>query len=472
VDDSGVFQAVTAGKGQVAVQMADVVGVAGVTVLPGPPAGVVVEPTERRLQAGESLDFRATAFDAFGNVTPAEFTWKLEAEGEFGELDQTGFFKARLIGDGKIAARTKRVVGKAAVTVLPSSLQRIFLSQENIDLRAGGKLKLSAMGEDAYGNVVSVKPQFSVEPVELGEIDSQGVFEAVKAGAGRLTAELEGLTTSVPVSIAPGELWNLMIELPKAGVMAGKSYTFVAKGYDVGGNQVQVDAKWAATPTIGRIEEDTGAFYAVRAGKGLIVAHCRGVVAPAALEVRPGELNSLFIEPNPITVKSGTVQAFAVKGFDVEHNEIPVPVTGASWKELGGNGFFKHAGVFQGTEIGMGKVVAEVGNLIAEAYVTVVPGAPDPANCRTRVTYPTLPADGESFAEVILEVRDGYNNPVPGVKVILVSNRQNDSLVQPPETDGRGLSRGRISSEQVGTAVISAVIEDKAFPDTAEIHFK
>lgn len=472
VDDSGVFQAVTAGKGQVAVQMEDVVGVAGVTVLPGPAASVVVEPAESTLRAGESLDFKATALDAFGNVTPAEFAWQLEAKGEFGELDQTGGFKALLTGNAKIAARTQGVIGKATVKVLPAGLQRIFLSKENIDLRSGEKLKLQAVGEDVYGNVFPVQPQFSIESDELGTIDSEGVFEAVKTGAGRLTAELEGLATSVPVKIAAGKLRKLVIELPAAGVMAGKSYTFGIKGYDGARNEVAVDAGWAVTEAIGRINNDTGEFYAVRAGKGLLVAHSRGVVARAVLEVKPGELNSLFIEPNPVTVKSGTVQFFTVKGFDVEHNEIPVPAAGVSWKELGGNGFFKDNGVFQGTEMGKGKVIAEAGNLIAEAYVTVVPGAPDPAHCRTRVTYPTLPAGGEAFTEVILEVRDGYNNPVPGVKVILVSNRQDDSIVQPAKTDGRGLSRGRISSEQAGSAIISAVVADKAILDTAEIHFE
>jgi hypothetical protein len=83
-----------------------------------------------------------------------------------------------------------------------------------------------------------------------------------------------------------------------------------------------------------------------------------------------------------------------------------------------------------------------------------------------------LPANGSAFSEVILEVRDFHNNPVPGVQVMLVSARQEDNVVQPPETDVRGRTRGRISSAQAGTTTVSAVVEGSSLMDTAMVIFE
>jgi hypothetical protein len=196
------------------------------------------------------------------------------------------------------------------------------------------------------------------------------------------------------------------------------------------------------------------------------------VSAQTEVEVQPGRLYTLFIEPNPVTVKANVVQAFEVKGFDVKENQVPISASGLNWGVLGGVGVFENAGMFRGTSMGRGKVTAGVDDLIAEAYVTVIPGEPDAGNSRVRITHPTLPADGSAFSEVILEVRDFHNNPVPGVKVTLVASRQGDKVVQPPETDARGQARGRISSAQAGTTTISAVVRGLTFVDTSEVKFE
>ena len=122
--------------------------------------------------------------------------------------------------------------------------------------------------------------------------------------------------------------------------------------------------------------------------------------------------------------------------------------------------------------MGKGKVVAHSGSLLAEAYVTVVPGAPKVTNCRIRVTYLTLLADGKSYSEIIVEVRDANYNPVPGVTVTLVSSRQNDVITQPGPTGAAGTTRGRISSTEVGLATVRAVVDGAAFVDTARISFE
>ncbi len=104
--------------------------------------------------------------------------------------------------------------------------------------------------------------------------------------------------------------------------------------------------------------------------------------------------------------------------------------------------------------------------------MAVVPGDPNPENSRLRVSHTSVPADGSSFAEIVVDVRDAHNNLVPGIQVRLVSDRQVDVIQQPSKTNKKGLATGRISSTKQGKSIISAVINNMAFRDTAEVAFK
>ena len=472
VNEKGQFQALTVGNGYVAVQMNDVTGVATVSVQPGPISRVQVKPGEASLTAGSSMDFSATAFDAQGNTAPANFSWSLEGQQTLGEITSTGTLKASKSGTGSVVASADGVQGKAKVTVKPAELAKLTVSPKQISLKSGQSLDLSVTGEDAYGNEVPVKPDLSLQPPELGTVSPKGTFTAAKADQGTLVASVNNLQVSTPVTVNAGPFEGLNIELPKEEIMAGKTYQLQAVGYDAGGNQVQVEPKWAVTPNVGEIDQTTGVFDAGKAGKGLVTARSGGVVAEKPIEVHPGELYSLFLEPNPVTVQSNTTQQFKVQGYDVKKNQVNVSESAMEWNVVGGIGEVEAPGKFLGTKMGKGKVTAGVGNLLAESYVTVVPGTPDMDNSRVRVTYPMLPANGQSSSEVIVEVRDYYNNPVPDVQVTLVSNRQTDNIEQPPKTNAQGSARGKVSSNDPGPAVISAVWQGKTFLDTAKVTFE
>jgi hypothetical protein len=130
----------------------------------------------------------------------------------------------------------------------------------------------------------------------------------------------------------------------------------------------------------------------------VVVAYSDEVIAEAALEVQAGTLQSLFIEPDAVTVKAGALQEFGAKGLD----EIKLSASALEWAVVGGIGTFEMPGLFRGNGMGKGKVTATIAGFGAETYVTVLPGNPDPDNSRIRVTYPILPADGSAFSDVTL----------------------------------------------------------------------
>lgn len=476
VNKAGSFKATTVGDGFVTVRMKDATAVARVTVSPGPVDHVKVTPETLELKAGSEADFSAVAYDAYNNVAPAEISWSLRSEGDtadgIGELSDEARFKALRTGKGEVAATADGIEGVGLVQVTPGDLDEIVLSPERISLQSGDTVQVKATGKDAFGNERPIQPTFVLQPAEMGDIDSTGKMTGRKADSGSLLVSAEGVEAEVPVDIEAGPLTSLEIRLPKETLRAGITYPFDVIGYDPGGNEVPAKAEWSVSQDIGRIEKGTGVFHARTAGAGLVVAATGDIVTKKTITVEPGALYSFFIGPNPVTIASDTTQRFEVSGVDVEENPVSISEGAVEWDVVGGIGSFEEPGLFRGSQMGKGKVVARSGDLLAEAYVTVIPGKPEPKNSRVRVTYPTLPGDGESFSEIILEVRDKYHNPVPGVRATIVSSRQVDKVTQPGETNKDGVARGRISSAQTGQSVIRALVDGTPFVDTARIIFE
>jgi hypothetical protein len=472
INKAGNFKATSVGNGFVTVRMRDAVAVAQIKVSPGPVDRIAITPKTLELKAGDEATFSATAYDAYGNITSATISMSLKTKDAIGDFSAKGHFKALHTGKGDVVGAAGSVEGRGQLIVVPGDLAKIALFPEQITVQSGKTVQVKAIGKDAFGNERNIEPSFVLNPKSLGDIDATGLLTARKAESGRLRASANGVEAEVGVKIEPGLLNRLEIELPQKALRAGNTYPFEVIGYDRGDNMVPAKAQWAVSQNIGRIEKETGLFHARTAGSGLVVASVDGIETQKTIIVAPGALYSLFIEPNPVTIKSDTTQQFQISGVDKEKNPVPISKEAVEWDAVGENGVFEAPGLLRGTQMGMGKVVARSGKLLAESYVTVVPGKPEAINSRIRATYPTLPADGKSFSEIIVEVKDRYHNPVPGMQVTLVSSRQVDKVIQPGQTNKQGQARGRISASRAGQSVIRAVVNGTAFVDTAQITFE
>jgi plastocyanin len=469
LDDNGSFLAKKSGNGYVSAKGSGVTGVASIGVLPGPVARIDVSPDRTTIEAGNKMDFKAVAYDAYGNVTTAELTWQIDSQKEIAEISDEGTIVAQRAGEGSLIASAGGVSGQARITVEPAELAGIVILPRNIELSAGDKVDIRAVGHDAYGNAIPIEPELSVEPAALGYF-TQGLFVAGMAGRGELHASDRGIRGSIPVKVEEGGLSYLQIELPKT-LMAGKAYDLNAVGYDAGCNVVSAEPRWAVTEDIGKIDPSTGELYVGKTGRGVVVAYADGVISERVIDVSPGKLDGLFLSPNPVTIKAGETHDFEVYGFDGEGNKVSVSKSAVEWSIAGRVGEIEDRGQFIGKVMGHGKVVARLDGKTAESYVTVTPGVPDPENSRIRISYPMLPADGSAHSDVIIEVRDAYNNPVPGAQVTVVSSRSGDVLIQPPETNDRGLARGRISSEEPGDSTLHAIVGERTIVDTEQVNF-
>jgi hypothetical protein len=469
--EPGVFQAMHSGNGYICAAVDAIVGTAGITVKPGPVAKIEVLPANTQVEAGSELDFTATAYDALGNEVPVEYEWTV-ADAQTAAISPQGTFVSRTAHRTEVFAASGDVKGRAEVEIVPAEPIEIQVMPSEVFMKAGESKNLAVFGLDRFGNKTPVDAVMNVDPERLGRFVDATVFEADGAGEGSIKVKSGGLRCNVPLKVSTGALVRIEIRLPEGDIRAAGTHDLLAVGFDAGGNEIPVAPRWAVSDEIGSIEVDSGRFYARKTGKGVVTARSGDVAAFRWIEVKAGKLYSVFVSPNPKTLKSGEIGEFMIDGVDIEENPVGINLDAAQWEVVGRIGYFQSPGVFMATKMGKGKVTAAVGDLIGQSYVTVEPGEPDPENSRVRLTYPVLAADGASTSDILIVIRDKHNNPVPGVAVTLISDRQVDTIVQPDPTDKEGISRGSIYSGEPGTSTVTALIGGATIPVKAQVRFE
>ena len=475
IDADGTFAARTVGQGNLVARAGPVAEVTATTVVPGPIDSVEVVPGDATVVAGEIISLAATARDAFGNRVPRDlFQWQL-GQGESSptvEAEEVEF-SDREVGTIAVTARANGVAGSARVEVVPAALDRFTVTPGSISAASGDSVPLAIEGLDRFGNTVEIKPSVTTEPEELGTHDPQaGHWTAAAEGEGFLRIQQGSTESMIPLAVTPGTPVRLEIQGLEESYVAGRDYPHELVGFDAGGNRVSVEARWAVSPSIGSVEAETGRLLARTQGGGVLVGLTDGLTVAESIEVRPGEVHTYFLEPSPVTLTAGAEQVITVEAFDAQQNPVPLTADALEWSIVGPIAEVVRPGVVRGTREGTGKAIARMGDLYGEAILRVEPGAPDLAQSRLRTVHATVPANGESEADLLIEVRDAYRNPVPGVSVTLVSSRAEDTISQIPPTDAEGETVAQVRSSVPGESIYRLLIDGEVSEDSAEVQFE
>jgi hypothetical protein len=196
VDDAGVFTAGT--EAGVFAGLVEVTATAGsnsatsildVTIQPGAPVEVAVEPLEATVGISDTESFAAVGVDEFGNeVSDVAASWSVNAGS--GEIDADGVYTAGTTAGAYPSEIVANVSGagsaSADVVIPPDSVEVIDVQPSEALVSRGGTTTFTAVGSDQYGNVVSdLTITWSASG---GEIDPAGVFVATVPGDHEITA--------------------------------------------------------------------------------------------------------------------------------------------------------------------------------------------------------------------------------------------------------------------------------------------
>lgn len=367
ITPEGVFTATQVGAGQVQAVANDIVGAAEVEVVAGPAVALELMAPSPVVKAGESITLGSEAHDAAGNVIALAPTWSVE--GDIGTITPEGVFTAQKSGSGQIVGSMDEVSQTIAIEVQPGDLATIAVTPEAPTLTAGETTTFTATGYDAHGNEVSVEVRWSAQG-RIGTIDAaSGRFQAITAGTGAVVA-IDGTLAGVAmVTVKPGKVAKL--HMPSSyTVAAGEDASLKVTAVDAFNNPTEADLQWLLPDKLGQLSN--GVLQGKQAGTGAIAVRSGDVEARTTLEVTPGNITRVQIEPAALDLKSGEQVQLRAIGLDAYGNTTDVA---AAWALSGGIGSITAAGVLTAGQTGTGQVTAQLGDLQAAADVTVAPGA-------------------------------------------------------------------------------------------------
>ncbi len=282
------------------------------------------------LEAGETVNFSAEAYDASGNLITEDdeyFDWE--------NASVVGLFEITEVGTYNVSAAYGGVdSSKVTVTVEPAGVSRVEIEPgEHKVITAGDTINFSAEAYDVEDNLVDDAD----ENFTWYNTDGQGLFEITEVGEYNVSASYGTATSSnVTVTVEPAEAYHFdfdHIEDQVAGepflinITALDEFDNVAVAYegtveltDTTGSMDMEEVDLEEGNWVGEVNitvAETDIFITAEAQED-IVGTSNGFT------VEPSDPVSIEVEPEDVSITAGDTVNYTARAFDLYENEFHV----------------------------------------------------------------------------------------------------------------------------------------------------
>lgn len=204
VTTAGVVTARGAGSVRISATIDTKVGEHWLHVATGPAqvAEVRVSPAAAVVEAGETLQYLATALDAAGNeVHGRDVTWTAEPTGRV-SISATGLVTALAPGYAQIRATIEGVsVGVGLTITEPTPVDFIFVSPASAAVLVGLTIQLTAVPMDLNNNPLDRPVTWTSENPNVAMVGTSGLVLGVGSGDTHIVASAGGVTSRVSIQV-------------------------------------------------------------------------------------------------------------------------------------------------------------------------------------------------------------------------------------------------------------------------------
>ena len=278
---------------------------------------VFVLPGQGLIVAGRAQNFNAFAVYSNGatQVVTQEAVWtsNRSAVAQVSNADGTrGRVSGIEPGQATISAAFGGQTGQANIRVSDAVLEELRIFPERVELSPGTSEQLFAVGIYSNRQVqqnLTFEALWSSSDERVATVtnipSSPGIVSGVAPGEATITAEVNGVRTTLRVVVIDREVIGLSISPPSATLPVDAFQLFTALAeYDDGTTlDVTQNATWGSTDAsvIAALQFRPGLTNTLREGEAVVTAEFDGFVGRATVVVRDAEPTNVIISPvNPI----------------------------------------------------------------------------------------------------------------------------------------------------------------------------
>ncbi|WP_170831039.1 S8 family serine peptidase [Natronobacterium texcoconense] len=321
---------------------------------------VEIEPAEDQIvEAGETVDFDATAFDEDGDELETD-----DSEFDWNNADDSGVFDETDAGNYEVTAELGGVISETTtVTVESNDISSVEIDPaENQTVAPDEELEFDATALDEFDNVV----EDNDTEFTWTNADESGTFQESDKDDYTVTAELGGVTSEVTtVTVEEPAVESVEIEpAEERTVEAGETIDFDATAFDEDGDELETDDSefdWNNADESGVFDETDAGSYDVTAEFGGVTSESTTVTVEAS------DVDSVEIDPaNDRTVAPDEELEFGATALDEFDNVVEDDDSAFTWTNA------DESGTFQESDEGDYAVSAELGGVASESTTVTV----------------------------------------------------------------------------------------------------
>ncbi len=368
----GVYTSAIAGTWTITGAYGGLSNIASLTVNPGYPVKIEVNPSTSTIVAGSTQTFTATAFDYFGNSWDITSSTSFSVDVNAGGSLSDNVYTSANAGTWTVTVMGLGLSGTATLIVTHASPVSITVDPNSASITAGSSQAFTATASDSYGNVwdVTALTEWSVSSGAGGSWANNQYTSAI-AGNWIVTGTYTRLSNYAYLTVNHASAVTLIISPSTATITTGSNEAFTATATDDYNNV------WDATPSTNWII-DSGAggswsgnvYSSITAGTWQVTGIYSGLSDTASLTVNHGAALSITVSPSSAALTAGSPQTFTATATDSNGNSWD-ETSSTSWSIDVGAGGSWVGNTYTSNNAGSWTVMGIYSGLSSTASVTV-----------------------------------------------------------------------------------------------------
>ncbi|MDE6562582.1 MAG: Ig-like domain-containing protein, partial [Muribaculaceae bacterium] len=328
--------AIALGEATITAASGEVTATCKVTVIPTPVESITLSVDTLDLKKGETAILTATV--APEDATDKTVTWTSDNE-EVATVDSEGKVTAIALGEATITATSGEVTATCKVTVVPTPVESITLSNTSLNIVEGDKatLTVTITPDDATDKTVT----WTSSDASVATVSANGEVTAVKVGTATITAtSANGKTATCTVTVAPKiiDATDLTLNRNTAELKVGE--TLALEATVIPENATDKTVTWSSSDTSVATVDSIGKVTAIALGEVTITATSGEVTATCKVTVVPTPVESITLSDTSLSLIEGDTATLtaAVTPDDATDKTISWTSSDASVATVSANG--------------------------------------------------------------------------------------------------------------------------------------